>query len=197
MEDRGTPRRKPRADAARNREKLIEAARAVFATGGPEASLETVARTAGVGIATLYRHFPTREALFEAVYRHEVDQLVGLAEALAAEAEPVEALRRWLRASVGMVATKKGMIAALALTIDGSAAIYADSRARLTACVERLMRRAVATGRLEDRLSPEDVLHALVGLCSLNDRPDWQATAVRLIDVFVDGLRPPRPTEER
>src|SRR6516225_4736146 len=89
--------RKPRADAIRNRERVLEAAKAVFSQGGPEAGLEAVARQAGVGIGTLYRHFPTREALFEAVYRREVQQLADLALQLKDEAEPVEALRRWMR----------------------------------------------------------------------------------------------------
>ena len=107
--------RKPRADAVRNRERVLEAAKSVFSAGGPEASLEAVARTAGVGIGTLYRHFPTREALFEAVYRHEVQQLADLAERLKKEARPIEALRQWMRSIVKFVATKKGMSAALAL----------------------------------------------------------------------------------
>src|ERR1041384_4997680 len=89
--------RKPRADAVRNRERVLEAAKLVFSAGGPDASLEAVARQAGVGIGTLYRHFPTREALYEAVYRREVDQLADLAEQLKQEAKPVDALRQWLR----------------------------------------------------------------------------------------------------
>src|ERR1700724_2917665 len=108
-------KRKPRAGAIRNRERVLEAAKAVFSEGGPEASLEAVARRAGVGIGTLYRHFPTREALYEAVYRREVEQLVELAKHLKAEAAPVEALRRWLRSNVEFVATKKGMATARAL----------------------------------------------------------------------------------
>src|SRR3984957_6470003 len=99
--------RRPRADAVRNRERVLEAAKAVFSAGGAEASLEAVARAAGVGIGTLYRHFPTREALCEAVYRREVQQLGDLAEQLKQEAEPVDALRRWLRSNVEFVATKK------------------------------------------------------------------------------------------
>src|SRR5882672_6572811 len=94
------PVRKPRADAVRNRERVLKAAKIVFSTGGAEASLEAVARRAGVGIGTLYRHFPTREALFEAVYRREVDQLGDLADRLVHEGEPVEALRQWLHANV-------------------------------------------------------------------------------------------------
>src|ERR1700728_403707 len=92
--------RRPRADAVRNRERVLEAAKAVFSAGGPDASLEAVARRAGVGIGTLYRHFPTREALFEAVYRREVEQLVDLAEQLKADVAPDDALRRWLRSTV-------------------------------------------------------------------------------------------------
>src|ERR1700754_1995488 len=107
--------RKPRADALRNRERVLEAAKAVFSAGGRDASLEAVAREAGVGIGTLYRHFPTRKALYEAVYRREVEQLGEWAEELKREAAPVEALRRWLRANIEFVATKKGMATALAL----------------------------------------------------------------------------------
>src|SRR6476469_5077163 len=92
--------RKPRADGVRNRERVLEAAKAVFSAGGSDASLEAVAKRAGVGIGTLYRHFPTREALFEAVYRREVDQLSDLAEHLKGTADPVDALRRWLKSNV-------------------------------------------------------------------------------------------------
>src|SRR6267142_1261146 len=120
--------RRLRSDSIRNRERLLEAAAAVFSAGGPEASLEAVAKRAGVGIGTLYRHFPTREALFEAVYRREVQQLVELAQQLKSAAEPVDALRRWLRSNVELVATKKGMLAALALVaVRGSSALYADT----------------------------------------------------------------------
>src|ERR1700681_4647685 len=103
--------RRPRADAVRNRERVLEAAKAVFSAGGPDASLEAVARRAGVGIGTLYRHFPTRETLFEAVYRREVEQLGELADALKGAAAPVEALRRWLRYNVEVDDTKEGMVA--------------------------------------------------------------------------------------
>src|SRR6202045_2177927 len=112
--------RKPRADAIRNRERVLEAAKAVFSAGGAEASLEAVARTAGVGIGTLYRHFPTRETLFEAVYRNEVEQLVKLAGDLGASLPPLEALRRWMHANVEFVATKKGMSTALAVVVHAS-----------------------------------------------------------------------------
>ena len=181
--------RKPRADAIRNRERVLEAAKAVFSAGGPDASLEAVARRAGVGIGTLYRHFPTREALFEAVYRREVQQLSELAEALKSEADPVDALRRWLRSNVEFVATKKGMSAALALAVQGSSELTAFSFDRLTKAVGALLDRAVAAGEIRSDISPEDLLRALVGMCYLHDQPGWQKSVVRLLDVFVDGLR--------
>ena len=120
-----SPKRKARADSLRNRERLIEAATEVFSADVRQASLEAVARQAGVGIGTLYRHFPTREALFDAVYRREVDQLAELAERLGYEVDPVEALRRWLHANVRLVATKKGMIEALQLVAHGSTELKA------------------------------------------------------------------------
>jgi AcrR family transcriptional regulator len=181
--------RRPRADAVRNRERVLEAAKAVFSAGGPEASLEAVAKRAGVGIGTLYRHFPTREALFEAVYRREVQQLGELAEALKSEASPVDALRRWLRSNVEFVATKKGMSAALALAMHSSSDLTAYSFERLTKAVGDLLERAVAAGEIRSDISPEDLLRALVGMCYLHDQPGWQKSVVRLLDVFVDGLR--------
>ncbi len=187
----GKTARRPRADRLRNRERVLEAAKAVFSAGGPDASLEAVARRAGVGIGTLYRHFPTREALFEAVYRREVEQLVDLAERLQAEAAPVEALRRWMRSNVEFVATKKGMSAVLALAAHGSSELSAYTFDRLTRAVEGLMRRAVEAGEIRADIGPEDVLRALVGLCYTHDKPGWQAKVLRLVDVFVDGLRRP------
>lgn len=181
--------RKPRADAQRNRERVLEAAKRVFSAGGADASLEAVARRAGVGIGTLYRHFPTREALYEAVYRREVEQLGELAEALKSEAAPVEALRRWLRANVEFVATKKGMAAALALAAHKPSELMAFSYERLTKAVGALLERAVAAGELRADVSPEDLLRALIGMCLMHDQPGWQASVLRLLDVLVDGLR--------
>ena len=184
------PSRKPRADAARNRERLLEAAAAIFSAGGPTASFEAVAKRAGVGIGTLYRHFPTREALFEAVYRHEVDQLGDLAERVAHEAAPVEALRQWVRANVRLVATKKGMVAALDLAAHRPSELHAYSVNRLTKAVGSLLDRAAAAGEIRMDITPEDLLRALVGMSyNVYDTPDWQKTALSLADIFVDGLR--------
>jgi len=181
--------RKPRVDAVRNRDRVLEAAKAVFSAGGAAASLETVARTAGVGIGTLYRHFPTREALFEAVYRREVQQLGDLAERLKQEAKPIDALRRWMRSNVKFVATKKGMSAALALAAYKNSELFSYSFDRLTQAVGGLLDRAVAAGEIRGDIKPEDLLRALVGMCYMHDQPGWQTSVLRLVDVFVDGLR--------
>jgi AcrR family transcriptional regulator len=182
--------RKPRADALRNRERVLEAAKTVFSAGGPDASLEAVAREAGVGIGTLYRHFPTREALYEAVYRREVEQLGELAEQLKSEAAPVEALRQWLRANVEFVATKKGMAAALALAAGPPPSeLTAFSYERLTKAIGTLLACAVEADEIRDDIGPGDLLRALVGMCLLHDQPGWQASVMRMLDVFIDGLR--------
>ncbi|WP_315833732.1 TetR/AcrR family transcriptional regulator [Bradyrhizobium prioriisuperbiae] len=181
--------RKPRADSIRNRELLLEAATQVFSAGGPQASLEAVARQAGVGIGTLYRHFPTRESLFEAVYRHEVDQLGELAERLSHDAEPVQALRKWLHANVRLVATKKGMVEGLQIVAHGSTELKAYSFERLTGAIGLLLDRGVAVGEFRSDITPEDLLRTLVGIFYSQGTSDWQPTAQRLVDVFVDGLR--------
>ena len=185
--EKGT--RKPRADAIRNRERVLEAAKAVFSAGGAEASLEAVAREAGVGIGTLYRHFPTREALFEAVYRREVQQLADLAEQLKQEAKPIDALRQWMRSIVKFVATKKGMSAALTLAVDKNSKLFSSSADRLARTVGGLLDRAIAAGEIRDDISPEDLLRAVVGMCYMHDQSGWQTSVLRLVDVFVDGLR--------
>jgi len=185
--EKGT--RKPRADAVRNRERVLEAAKVVFSAGGAEASLEAVARAAGVGIGTLYRHFPTREALFEAVYRREVQQLADLAEQLKQEAKPIDALRQWMRSIVKFVATKKGMSAALTLAVDKNSKLFSSSADRLARTVGGLLDRAIAAGEIRDDISPEDLLRAVVGMCYMHDQPGWQTSVLRLVDVFVNGLR--------
>jgi AcrR family transcriptional regulator len=180
--------RKPRTDAVRNRERVLEAAKAVFSQGGPEASLEEVAKQAGVGIGTLYRHFPTREALYEAVYRREVDVLVELARHLVANATPIEALRRWMHAGVEFMATKKGMAAALALAAHNSSELVAYSLDQLTKALGELLQNAAAARELRAEVDPEDLLRALVGMCYVQDKPGWQAKVLRLVDILIDGL---------
>lgn len=181
--------RQPRADALRNRERLIEAATRVFGDQSGQASLEAVAREAGVGIGTLYRHFPTRESLFEAVYRHEVEHLGDLAERLAREGPPVDALREWLRANIQLMATKKGMVEALQLVAMSSTELKAYSFERLTNALAVLLDRGVTAGELRSDIAAEDLLRTVVGIFYADGGPQWQASAQRIIDVFVDGLR--------
>lgn len=187
---RPSPPRKVRSDVARNRDRLLTAAKDVFSAGGG-ASLEAVARKADVGVATLYRHFPTREALYEAVYRREVDQLVAQA-ADATGADPVDGLRRWLHGMIDMVATKKGMLAGLALAAETTSAISARSTERLTEALDTLLRRAIAAGRIRPTLAGDDLLLAVVGMAMLRHQPGWQSNVVKLVDALIDGLRLPR-----
>ena len=193
MDHIAEPARKPRTDALRNRERVLEAAKLVFSIGGQDASLSAVARRADVGIGTLYRHFPTREALFEAVYRREVQQLAEFAAALDGDLDPLDALRQWMRAMVEFVATKKGMATALALAVQTSSDLVASTSERLARAVDALLGRAVAAGLIRDDISGEDLLRTLVGMCYTHDKPGWQANVLRLIDVFIDGLRRPSP----
>lgn len=181
--------RKPRADSIKNRERLLEAATAIFSAGGPQASLEAVARQAGVGIGTLYRHFPTREALFEAVYRHEVELLAELAERLVKEKEPVEALRTWLHATIRLVATKKGMIEALQLAAHGSSELKAYTYQRMVAAVAQLMTHGAEAGTLRADIPPDELLNTLFGILYAQGPTNWQPAVMRMVDVFVDGLR--------
>jgi AcrR family transcriptional regulator len=184
--------RKPRADALRNRDRLLEAARAVFSAGGPEASLEAVARTAGVGIGTLYRHFPTREALFEAVYRHEVQQLADLAKRLKKKERPIEALRQWMHSIVEFVATKNGMSTELALATAKGSDPVSYSADRLTGGLACLLEQAIAAGEVRSDVCPQDLLRVIVGVCYAHDQPGAQKNVLRLVDIFIDGLRTQR-----
>lgn len=186
------PPRKPRADSLRNREKLLAAASAIFAEGGPDASLEAVARRAGVGIGTLYRHFPTRESLFQAVYRREAEELAQLSDDLARLNDPVEALRRWLHAAVRMVATKRGMVAVLSPVLAMDEPVFAEVKTRLFAAISTLVARGIEAGDLRPDTSPADVMRALFGFCyAPGPSEDWQSASLRLLDIFVAGLRTP------
>ena len=184
--------RKPRADARRNRESLLEAAKAAFAEVGAEASLEEIARRAGVGIGTLYRHFPTRDAVVEAVYRREVQQLADAAPRLIESLPPVEALRAWMELFIDYVAAKRVIAPALKSLVGGGSALYADSSARINQAMALLVERAQATGDIRPSANSADLLRALIGFAYVNSAPDWEASARRLIDLMIDGLRSER-----
>jgi AcrR family transcriptional regulator len=155
--------RKPRADARRNRDGLLEAAKAAFAEVGPEASLEEIARRADVGIATLYRHFPTRDAIVEAVYRREVQQLANAAPRLIESLPPAEALRAWMRLFIDYIAAKKVIAPALKSLVGGGSALYVDSGARITEAIGLLVERARASGDIRPNADSADLLRALIG----------------------------------
>ncbi len=185
--------RKPRADGQRNRERLMEAAKVAFAEVGADVSLEEIARRAGVGIGTLYRHFPTRDAIVEAVYRREVWQLASAAERLLGDVAPGEALHRWMRLFVDYIATKKLIAPALGALVGGTSDLYAASGAQITGAMTRLAARAAASGDIRADADPEDLLRALVGFTYGANGPGWQASALRLIDLLMDGLKTARP----
>jgi AcrR family transcriptional regulator len=180
--------RKPRADAERNRERLMAAAKAGFAEAGPEVSLEEIARRAGVGIGTLYRHFPTRDAIVSAVYRREVEQLADAATRLSNSHPPREALHEWMRLFVDYIATKKVIAAALASIVGGASELYALSGALIPDSMTRLVERAAAAGEIRADVDPQDLLRALIGFTYGASGPDWAPSALRLIDILMDGL---------
>ncbi len=183
--------RKPRADAQRNRERLMEVAKTAFAEMGVDVSLEEIARRAGVGIGTLYRHFPNRDAIVEAVYRREVGRLADAATRLSQTLPPGEALRQWMRVFVDYIATKKVMASALGAIVGGLPELYATSGAQIVGAMNSLVKRAAESGDIRSDADPDDVLRALVGFTYTNTSPGWQASALRLIDILMDGLRPP------
>ena len=185
--------RRPRADAERNRLRLLEVAKAVFAAKGSAASLDEIARTAGVGPGTLYRHFPTRDALVAAVYRNENEQLVAAAGRLAESQAPVSALREWLVLFVDYIATKHGMYELLNAIEGGTSDLYSASTALLRQAIERLVERATASGDIRLDLDPLDLLRALAGVASKGSGPEGEQAAKRLVDVLIAGVRASKP----
>jgi AcrR family transcriptional regulator len=186
--------RKQRADGQRNRERLMAAAKAAFANVGADVSLEEIARRAGVGIGTLYRHFPTRDAIVEAVYRREVAQLAGSAERLLGQLTPGEALHQWMRLFVDYIATKKVIASALGALAGGAADLYAASGAQISGALSLLVERAAAAGDIRADADAGDLQRALIGFTYGAARPGWQASALRLIDLLMAGLQPPHGT---
>jgi AcrR family transcriptional regulator len=156
---------------------------------GPEASLDEIARRARVGIGTLYRHFPTRDAIVEAVYRREVQQLADAAPRLADSLPPAEALRAWMGVFIDYIAAKKVIAPALKSLVGGGSALYADSGARINEAIALLVERARASGDIRPSADSADLLRALIGFAYVNSAPDWEASARRLIDLLIDGLR--------
>ncbi|KJC49618.1 TetR family transcriptional regulator [Bradyrhizobium sp. LTSP857] len=188
-EEKAATARKPRADARRNRILLLETAKAAFAEKGPGASLDEIARTAGVGAGTLYRHFPTRDALIEAVYRNETEQLVAAATRLAESHSPTAALREWLLLFVDYMAAKHGMSEALNSIVGGTSELYSASAEQMKRAIGRLIDRAVASGDIRLDLEPLDLLRALAGVANLSSGPVGKQAAKRMVDILIAGVQ--------
>jgi AcrR family transcriptional regulator len=189
--DEGEPAagRKTRADAQRNRLRLLETAKAAFAEKGSGASLDEIARTAGVGAGTLYRHFPTRDVLIEAVYRNETEQLLAAVSRLAETHPPLTALREWLLLFVDYMATKHGMSEALNSLVGGTSDLYSASTAQVKQAVAKLIDRAVASGDIRLDIDPLDLLRALAGVANISPGPNSKQAAKRMVDILIAGIR--------
>ena len=183
------PARKPRADSARNRQLLIDAAKAGFSEVGLDVSLEEIARRAGVGIGTLYRHFPTREAVVEAVYRREVEHLAQAVPQLHETAPAGEALHQWMHLFVDYIATKRIIAPSLAAAAARKSSLHSTSAELITGAIATLVKRAIASGDVRKDIDPSDLLRALIGVSYNNPDAGWEASARRLIDILMDGLR--------
>jgi AcrR family transcriptional regulator len=183
-------RRKPRTDAQRNRERILEVAKEAFTRSGADASLDEIAKQAGVGPGTLYRHFPTRDALIEAVYHTEVGKLAAAQRELSARLPPVESLRAWMLLFIDYIAAKHIIAPALNSVVGGPSRLYESSRAQITGAINTLVKRAIKSGDIRSDLEPFDLLRALIGVSSVALDPDWQESARRLVDILVSGARP-------
>jgi AcrR family transcriptional regulator len=182
--------RKPRADALHNRERILEVAKGVFTLQGANASLEEIAKQAGVGTGTLYRHFPTRDELIEGVYRNEVEKLAAAAARFAETMSPLEALRAWMLLLVDYIAAKHIIAPALNTIAGGPSRLHEGSRAMIHAAIDGLVKRAKRSGDLRRDLDSYDLLRALIGVSHVGSGVDWQQSARRLVGILIAGSRP-------
>jgi AcrR family transcriptional regulator len=182
--------RKPRTDAQRNRERILEVAKEAFTQSGANASLDDISRQAGVGPGTLYRHFPTREDLIEAVYRTEVEKMAAAERTFAETMPPLEALRAWMLLFVDYIATKKIIAPALNSMVGGPSKVFEASYGRVWEAIRALVKRAVKSGDIRKDLDPIDLLRALIGVANVATSPDWQQSARRLVEILILGARP-------
>ncbi|MEV6641427.1 helix-turn-helix domain-containing protein [Amycolatopsis sp. NPDC051371] len=183
--------REPRADAARNRDQLLAVATRMFVSADAEPSMRAIAREAGVGIATLYRHFPTRESLVDAVYRDQVGRLTTGARALLDELAPAAAMRRWMDLFGDWIATKNGMLDTLLAMIESGEIAHAQTRTELLAAITTILDAGRAAGDLRSDVTAEDIAASLIGIFTVAPRPEHEAKAGRLLNLLMDGLRPP------
>jgi AcrR family transcriptional regulator len=183
-------RRKPRTDAQKNRERILEVAKLAFTRSGANTSLDEVAKQAGVGAGTLYRHFPTRDALLEAVYHSEVAKLAAAERKLSGRLPPAEALRAWMLLFVDYIAAKHLIAPALNTLVGGPSKLYEASRAQIAGAIQALVERTIKSGDIRSDLDPFDLLRALIGVSNVASGPDWLQSAKRLVDILITGSRP-------
>ncbi|PYX09969.1 MAG: TetR family transcriptional regulator [Acidobacteria bacterium] len=182
--------RKPRTDALRNRERILDVAKEAFTRSGANASLDDIAKEAGVGAGTLYRHFPTRDALIEAVYRTEVEKLAAAEKEFTESLPPIEALRAWMLLFIDYIAAKQIIAPALNTFVGGASKLYESSRTQIQGAIDSLVKRAIRSGDIRKDLEPFDLLRALIGVSNVASSPDWQQSAKRLVDILISGSRP-------
>ena len=180
-----------RADASRNRDRLLRVASRVFVSADAEPSMRAIAREAGVGIGTLYRHFPTRESLVEAVYRDQVAGLTAGARDLLAQLPPPAALRRWMDLFGNWIATKNGMLDTLLALIESGDIAHAHTQTELLAAIDDMLDAGRATGDIRGDVTAEDIAAALIGIFTVARPPEHEARASRLLNILMDGLRAP------
>lgn len=185
----GTVSRKLRTDAQRNRERILEVAKEAFTKSGADVSMDEIARRAVVGPGTLYRHFPTRDALLEQVYRTEVEKLAAAERRFAASMTPIEALRAWMLLFVDYMATKQIVAPALKMMVGGPSKVYEASGTTITTAIDALVGRAVKSGDLRGDVEPLDLLRAIVGVSSVASGADWPERAKRLVGILIAGSR--------
>ena len=189
--------RKPRADAQRNRERILEVARLAFTQRGADATLDDIARQAGIGPGTLYRHFPTRDALIEAVFRSEVDKLTTAGQHYSARMRPVEALRSWMLVFIAYVADKTLILPALDTVPGGSTRMIEGSRGPIHGMFRQLIERAIDSGELRPDTDPDDLIRALIGVFHTTSLPGWEASARRIVNILIAGSMPTTPAMPR
>ena len=190
MQEKNSKPIKPRSDAQRNRERILEVAKEAFTRRGAEASLDEIARQAAVGAGTLYRHFPTRDALIEAVYRTEVEKLASAGRSFTAAMPPLEALRTWMLLLIDYIAAKHIIAPALNSVSGGPSRLYEDSRSLIQAAMDALVTCAKKSGDLRSDVDSTDLLRALIGVSYVGSGHDWQQSARRLVDILIAGSRP-------
>lgn len=184
-----TAERRPRVDAQRNRERILEVAREAFTQHGSEATLDDIARRAQIGPGTLYRHFPTREALIEAVFRSEVEKLTAAGQRYAVTMRPLEALRAWMLLFIEYVACKLLILPAMDTVPGGSMRMIEGTRGLIHSTFRGLVQRAVESGDLRAGIDPDDVIRAFVGVFHTTSLPGWESSARRIVDILINGSR--------